>query len=312
MNQTLKEFINNLFMTIKETEEIKLIKRDLLTSSNDKYNALIESGLTNNEALGRVISEFGSLDEILEDIVVNNNFDFKSNINTVSYNEVKLEYDRQAKYYKKIAFGVAFHILIIGILALISESAIYNRDFILILVLFGGSILPVTIYIIFGLKISQELTIKKEGKVSDESAISYVKTQLGHTRNNFIAEISIGVGLIITALILLYLGTTRNSFQLSATISFGGAFLLIAIAVYGFIKVGTNKYYLDNLLMTNPKVSSKTNKLLEKINGAIFLIAVLIFLLLGFLRNMWHISWISFVVAGILSAIINVLFMKDK
>ena len=52
MNETLKEFIENIFLSIEQTEELVNLKNDLLTSSNDKYNDLLNKGLSENEALG--------------------------------------------------------------------------------------------------------------------------------------------------------------------------------------------------------------------------------------------------------------------
>lgn len=64
---TIETYISSLFINIEVTDEIRTIKEDLLNSSFDKYEDLIKQGYNENEAIGKVISEFGSLDEIISD-----------------------------------------------------------------------------------------------------------------------------------------------------------------------------------------------------------------------------------------------------
>lgn len=73
MNKTLKTYIDNLFLG---KEDKNNIKEDLLSSTNDKYNDLISNGYSENEAIGKIISEFGSIEEIL----TNDNNEVKINV----------------------------------------------------------------------------------------------------------------------------------------------------------------------------------------------------------------------------------------
>lgn len=68
MNKILEEYIDNMFKGIKKTSDIKEIIADLKISTNDKFLDLKNRGINENESIGRIISEFGSVEEILDEI----------------------------------------------------------------------------------------------------------------------------------------------------------------------------------------------------------------------------------------------------
>lgn len=60
----LNDYVEAMFSTLPKTREVLDIKLQILEHAEDKYEALREQGMNENEALGTVISEFGSIDEI--------------------------------------------------------------------------------------------------------------------------------------------------------------------------------------------------------------------------------------------------------
>ena len=62
----LKQYLESLFKDIPSNDDSLKVKEDLYNMMEDKYNSLIEDGYTKNEALGKVISEFGNIEEIKE------------------------------------------------------------------------------------------------------------------------------------------------------------------------------------------------------------------------------------------------------
>lgn len=59
----------------------------------------------------------------------------------------------------------------------------------------------------------------------------------------------------------------------------------------------------------------RRSRILGAVNGAIMMSATIIFLLCGFLGNLWHIAWIAFPVGGILCGIVSAVseaFKKDE
>ena len=65
--ETIKLYLENMFMNLPAGEKVDKAKRELPAMMEDKYNELKADGKTENEAVGIVISEFGNLDEIAEE-----------------------------------------------------------------------------------------------------------------------------------------------------------------------------------------------------------------------------------------------------
>ena len=64
---TIMNYLNTMFATVAQTEQMQKIKNDLAVNMEDKYNELKAEGKSENEAIGTVISEFGNIDELLKD-----------------------------------------------------------------------------------------------------------------------------------------------------------------------------------------------------------------------------------------------------
>jgi len=66
--ETIKNYLEGMFASLPNTPEVLKAKRELSQMMEDKYNELISEGKSDNEAVGVVISEFGNLDELAEDL----------------------------------------------------------------------------------------------------------------------------------------------------------------------------------------------------------------------------------------------------
>ncbi len=66
--EAIREYLNNLFISLPETPEVLRAKAELLEMMEDKYEELIQEGKTEKEAIGTVISEFGNLEELAEEL----------------------------------------------------------------------------------------------------------------------------------------------------------------------------------------------------------------------------------------------------
>ena len=64
----IRNYLDNMFRNLPNTEEVRRAKSELLQMMEDKYEELIAEGKTENEAVGIVISEFGNLDELAESL----------------------------------------------------------------------------------------------------------------------------------------------------------------------------------------------------------------------------------------------------
>jgi len=66
--ETIINYVETMFINLPETAELQQLKQDILLNMEDKYNELKAAGKSENEAVGTVISEFGNLDEILDEL----------------------------------------------------------------------------------------------------------------------------------------------------------------------------------------------------------------------------------------------------
>ena len=64
----IKDYLDSLFLTVPITPETQKAKEDLLAIMEDHYHELIADGKSEHEAIGAVISEFGSIDELLAEL----------------------------------------------------------------------------------------------------------------------------------------------------------------------------------------------------------------------------------------------------
>lgn len=66
--EILINYLDNMFANYPQTPEVMRAKDDLAEIMEDKYNELMEEGRTENEAIGIVISEFGNIRELAQEL----------------------------------------------------------------------------------------------------------------------------------------------------------------------------------------------------------------------------------------------------
>ena len=66
--ETIRKYMESLFTSLPNTKEVIKAKEHLLEMAEDKYNSLKEDGVSDNEAVAKVIAEFGNLDELKDEL----------------------------------------------------------------------------------------------------------------------------------------------------------------------------------------------------------------------------------------------------
>jgi len=66
--ETILNYLDNMFINFPHTPEVLRAKEDLAEMMEDKYNELIAEGKMQNEAIGIVISEFGNIQELIDEL----------------------------------------------------------------------------------------------------------------------------------------------------------------------------------------------------------------------------------------------------
>ena len=200
---TIKNYLDNMFRNLPNTEEVRRAKAELLQMMEDKYEELIGEGKSENEAVGIVISEFGNLDELAESLGI-------SEAITENPDEAKpmLSMDRVKDYLAMMSkhsiyvplgialciFSVAFNILADIIPGLNLEALGVSSMFLAI----GGA---VVLFVLSGIKKKEFAEVKrKECSLSIEGA-EYVRAERKSFKSSYGLMSSFGIGLCILSII---------------------------------------------------------------------------------------------------------------
>ena len=65
---TIKTYLDSLFASLPDNAKTQQAKTDMLANMRDYYRDLLRDGKSEEEAIGAVISAFGSLDELRADL----------------------------------------------------------------------------------------------------------------------------------------------------------------------------------------------------------------------------------------------------
>lgn len=234
----IRNYVENSFASLPRTKEVAEVKMNIIESMEERYETLIAEGKNENEALGAVIAEFGSMDEIRQELGI-----------TEEQNSIPLTEEN------------------------------YPRS------------------------------------IPEDLLQAYTAF-----RSQFAIAVTAGVILCILAVVM---QQVFDSIFGNGALSVMVFLLLIAAAVGLFVYFGMQKsyweeqiaYYQSNATpastQTHITKAKKNDTLSERISGAIMLLATAVYLIIGFLLDLWHPGWVIFPVAGILCGVVTVL-IGDK
>lgn len=64
--ETIRNYLDNMFRSMPDTPEVRRAKEELWQMMEDKYTELTDAQVSENEAVGTVITEFGNMEEVFE------------------------------------------------------------------------------------------------------------------------------------------------------------------------------------------------------------------------------------------------------
>lgn len=67
-------YLNNIFAAYQETDHALRLKESLLMTMEEKYHDLTLEGVTHDAAVGKVLSEFGTIEELADELVLKERF----------------------------------------------------------------------------------------------------------------------------------------------------------------------------------------------------------------------------------------------
>lgn len=322
--ETIKSYLETMFANMPNTPEVLRAKQELWGMMEYKYNELISEGLSENEAVGTVISEFGNLDELSETLGLN-----RQQYNTPSDNRRCLSIEEIKKYIRAynvksilIAIGV-FLCIISPIFPIIGDMiGITFIENIMVAVMLAVIAIAVGFFVLSGIMLKQFDDIKyKQCRVDYQSA-SYIQNECDHMRTIHSLCLSIGVALCVMSVIPPIIIDALN-FKILDNLGGAGVLCFVGIGVFLIVyQANASKAYKVLLSLNNPDTiagnyAKPANKSVEYINPTATAIMSVywstvscIYLSISFLTFYWHITWVIWPIAGVIYALLKNVLRK--
>ena len=265
----IRNYLDNMFRNLPNTEAVRRAKSELLQMMEDKYEELISEGKTENEAVGIVISEFGNLDELADSLGISE---------AVTENPVEdkpmLSMDRVKEYLsmnntRAILTPLGIALCILSVVSPILAGILpVDLDIIGAGGMFGIIAIAVGLFIFSGIKSKEFAEVKnKECSLSIEGA-EYVRNERRGFKNSYGLMSSFGIGLCILSFLNPIL-LDKIPF-INSNVGAAMMFVFVALGVFLITSANTRMNGYDRLLALNesgkmseefvPKSDRKVNK----------------------------------------------------
>ena len=325
--QAIRNYLETMFMNLPNTPEVLRAKEELWQMMEDKYTELKNEGKSENEAVGTVISEFGNLDELAEELGIHQFMELPEVVAEQPRRTITMEDTKQFLHDKaRQAFQVAFGVLlcIVSPVGIIISEAVHINELIGVLALFLCIAVAVGMFVFSGISIKKWDFLKQEPCSLDFETTNYVHEKKDYNRGIFALFLVIGIGLCILSVIpVIIFGEINLHLQAVDLESMGAAFLLLFVAIGVFLIVYGSMIYgsFGELLKVNDVRTVGGNYVPEQkeqymtpamatIMEVYWPTITCIYLIWSFLTFEWWVSWIIWPVAAIVHSILKSIFKK--
>lgn len=320
--ETIKVYLENMFAGLPKTSQMTDLKNNILSNMEEKYNELKAAGKSENEAIGIVISEFGNIDELVNELGIKkdepqDDQPFITREETYAYLAAKKKLGAQ------ISIGVFLCILAPATLILISrlfeDGLLWSGlsedagNIIGLIPLFILIAVAVAIFIYSGMNFERYEYIEK-GVNLPAGMKSELQKKYDEFSPTYSKSLIIGVCLLILSPTALFITSAMDG-DMS---TYGVVILLciVAFTVPDFIYFGSIRESYSALLKIGEYTIEKKeeNKAVSAAAAIVWPLAAMIYLFCGFVYHMWGTAWVIFPITGILYGIFCSVYsiVKDK
>ncbi len=311
--ETIKKYMESLFINMPNTPEVCKAKEHLMEMAEDKYQSLKEEGISDNEAVARVISEFGNLDELKEELGIAE--EVIKNETVASKREIIPLSD-----VKEIIsdFSMAALIRSLGILMFIccvTPTMIVNSRL-------GGTLMFVMIGLgIVAMVVQASFTSRWKhlslGKCAiDMDTAEYVKEERRRKAVKNTACKCMGIFLLVTCFV--------PSMYFRSRVGGVSIFFMVGLGVFLLVYAAGASNIYTRILGINPqntmggtysKGSGRViydNPNVAAVMSVYWTLAVCVYLSISFLTFAWHITWIILVIASLVQKVIQEVYGRRE
>ncbi|MDO5495386.1 MAG: permease prefix domain 1-containing protein [bacterium] len=295
-------YIEQMFRALPHTGEVRRAKAELLAMSEDRYHELRAEGLSENEAVGRVITQFGNLDELADDLGI------RTELDGVGDPAIALSAS-DAENYLRVS-GRAATLVGSGIVAIMAGIVIrlLITEYALGLGLFFVFVAAgVGAFVTAGMMLSQYSQLEDRVLHLDGVTLAGYQRLRQQEQGTFTA-------LIVGGIVTIILGAAANAVGWSLEESGAlvdalraGGLLGIGLGVFLLIRGGMRRTALDRLTSQDDPTSptSADDSPIARWSSPYWILVVIIFLAWSFLTGDWGITWIVWPIAGLLYALLS-------
>ena len=314
--ETIKNYLEAMFANMPNTPEVKKAKAELLSMMEDKFNEMIADGVSENTAVGTVISEFGNLDELAEDLGL-----VKALQETHEREESKPRHFLRMEEIEEYLNVTKGNGLLIGIGVLLCVTSVtwpINTEFfgetkllegLGVSGMFISIAIAVALFVFAGIRGREWDFLDKELCQIDMATADMVKSKKRAFKLPHAIFISVAIMLFI---LWIPLAAIELDFLNGILFYFVG--LGVCLIIYANIVMGSYEKVLrlnDSKTISGNYGKAKgdivyVNKFAEGVMEVYWPTITCIYLIISFVTMQWHISWILWPVAAIVHRVLEI------
>jgi len=338
--EAIKLYLDSVFAAVPNTAEVQRLKTEMLANMEEKYSELKASGVSENEAIGSVISDFGNVEELFAEMgnvpagrTVNVESESTTTDSAVIYPLLtRAQIDTFLDTYKRSARGISLGIFLIfvGVVQIILAGTFFSAESTLVqegsnitvtipdaasigtlsVALFFLFLIPAVALIIHhGMNLSNFDDIDEGRFRLDAGQRALLKVPANDLQGRDSRRVVTGVTMILVGVVAVVLsGSAQMIFDNATPQAYIGTlalslFLLAAgIAVRIFIVHFMERSAYDKLLQRGEYTPEKrkSSRLVDMIASIYWPLTVALYLAWSFITGDWHITWVIWPFAGIL------------
>lgn len=320
----IKNYIESMFSKVEDSPKVRHLKDEILANMTEKYQDLIDQGCNSNEALGKVISEFGDVDELIKGYHLNS--DTKQSIRSfpILADEVIKDFILlQDKSYLLTSLGV---FLIIASSVFYTTGYAFFGSYTLLVTSIGILVNIVSLVIAIGLFITAG-RYSKEAKqyilapysLTPEQT-TYLKQELKMVEDKKQLTTMLAIGLILFPIVPLIIPFGNFLSEFFIILSVGLLITGLAAGIFLFIYFGNKPTPYKVLLKKGLSSQASNEEVLDfqrkkkisiLLENSYWPLVVIVYLVYSYKSGNWHMSWILFILAAAIEGAIKAFFQIE-
>lgn len=323
-------YIENLFQALNDTPETRRAKQELTQIMEDKYLELKAGGASENEAIGRVIADFGDLNELADELGIRDTIDQQDSqkARLVVVDSPTGDDFMAKRNHAGCMIGLGVMMLITSPIVLIildtlskSNDSIPKSsvEFIGTTILLMMCAAAVVLFIIHGMSLGRTGSYETVIVRLDPAYNERLRREKAAGSSAYTAKLALGVGmLILSPLVLVGAEALFPENPVATIIGTCVLLLLVALAIYMFISATFVRGSYDILLSEgeyDPAAKKSASKV-ERFAGAYWTLAMLVYLAWSFISSNWGFTWIvwpiAWVLYNLLEQLVRAMLIKDR